>query len=125
MSVNLRVIAISWSLIHQFGYFQMFILGGTCRLIAEIESGDRSVKRTRVVPLNIKQDHQKQEVTTQKSTGHIPVNAGPTPPKAGASKEPQEDADEFEESKKSSIAARRNWAKVNPKYNSILSLIEQ
>lgn len=103
----------------------MFILGGTCRLIAEIESGDRSVKRTRVVPLNIKQDHQKQEVTTQKSPGHIPVNAGQIPPKAGASKEPQEDADEFEESKKSSIAARRNWAKVNPKYNSILSLIEQ
>ena len=72
----------------------MFILGGTCRLIAEIESGDRSVKRTRVVPLNIKQDHQKHEVTTQKSTGQIPVNAGPIHPKAGASKEPQEDVDE-------------------------------
>ena len=96
----------------------MFILGGTCRLIAEIESGDRSVKRTRVVPLNIKQDHQKQEVKPQKHSGQIPVNAG-------ASKEPQEDADEFEEREKSSIAARRNWAKVNPKYNSILSLIEQ
>lgn len=103
----------------------MFILGGTCRLIAGIESGDRSVKCTRVVPLNIKQDHQKQEVIPQKSTGQIPANAGPIPPKARGSKEPQEDADEFEERKKPSIAARRNWAKVNPKYNSILSLIEQ
>ena len=94
----------------------MFILGGTCRLIAEIESGDRSVKRTRVVPLNITQDRQRQEITQQKTTGQMP----------GTNKlEPPEYSDESEARKISSAKARRNWAKANPKYNSILSLVEK
>lgn len=96
---------------------QLFILGGTCRLIADIESGDRLVKRTRVVPINVKPRGQTQENTQQAS-------AGMKPQQASTSKGHREDSDEFEEEPRSTIA-RKNWAKVNPKYNSVLSLLEK
>ena len=98
-------------------YFKLFILGGTCRLIADIESGDRFVKRTRVAPINVKPRGQTQENTQQRS-------AGMKPQQASASKGHQEDSDKFEEEPRSTIA-RKNWAKVNPKYNSVLSLLEK
>jgi len=121
---------------------QMFILGGTCRLIAEIESGDRSVKRTRVVPLNIQQNNPRQENTRLKNTGQTSLaqastgqtisaqantgqtKAGSKPQHASAHTVQQEDDDDFEDGTRRATA-RRNWAKINPKYNSVLTLLEK
>lgn len=106
----------------------MFILGGTCRLISTIESGDRSVRRTRVVPINIQQNLPRQDTSTQVSNGQGNVKG-----KSDTAQSQQvgtgqvlqrRDSDDFEDGGRGTHG-RRNWAKVNPKYNSVLSLLEK
>ncbi|XP_078362023.1 23 kDa integral membrane protein-like isoform X2 [Oculina patagonica] len=98
---------------------QLLILGGTCRLIAEIESGDRFVKRTRVVPINVQQNAQRQPQVQQ-------THPGPRPQQAAATTSQQQsiNADDDSEIEEKRSTARKNWAKVNPKYNAVFSLLD-
>ena len=111
----------------------MFILGGTCRLLSEIESGDRTVKRTRVVPINSQQSDSRQRNRKLTSTGQAnnekgrpgPTNDEPKPQQAGAHiLSRRRDADDDEDGMRNTTA-RKKWAKINPKYNSVLSLLEK
>ena len=117
-----------------FKYFQLLILGGTCRLISEIESGDRFVKRTRVVPFNVQQDAQRLPQVQRAKPGPKPgphprqaatvTAAGAASTAATSSKEQHNSAsDDSEDGNRKSIA-RKNWAKVNPKYNAVFSLLD-
>ena len=110
----------------------MFILGGTCRLLSEIESGDRAVKRTRVVPINIQQSDPRQRNRKLTNTGPANNEQGRSGPTNGETKPKRtgdhipsrrRDADDFEDGTRNTTT-RKNWAKVNPKYNSVLSLLE-
>ncbi|KAJ7374164.1 hypothetical protein OS493_009506 [Desmophyllum pertusum] len=92
---------------------QMLILGGTCRLISEIESGDRFVKRTRVVPFNNQQNAPRQSHVQQTN-----------PQQAAASNVQQNHSEDSEDGSRSSRIERKNWAKVNPKYNAVFSLLD-
>ena len=107
------------TLLCYFKNFQMLILGGTCRLISEIESGDRLVKRTRVVPFNVQQNAQRQPQEQQ-------TNPGPRPQLAAtaARKDQPSNPDDDSEDEERRSTARKNWAKVNPKYNAVFSLLD-
>lgn len=108
-----------------FKYFQLLILGGTCRLIAEIESGDRFVKRTRVVPFNVQQNAQRRPQAQQANPGPNPQHAATVA--ATSSKGPKvqrNNSDDDSEDGEKRSTARKNWAKVNPKYNAVFSLLD-
>lgn len=115
-----------------FKYFQLLILGGTCRLIAEIESGDRFVKRTRVVPFNVQQNAQRRPQAQQANPGQNPrhaatVAAASVALAAASSKGPKvqrNNSDDDSEDGERRSTARKNWAKVNPKYNAVFSLLD-
>lgn len=110
-----------------FKYFQMLILGGTCRLISEIESGDRFVKRTRVVPFNVQQNAQR---LPQVQRANRDPNPHPNPRQpstataASSSKVQHNNTNDDSEDGSSKTTARKNWAKVNPKYNPVFSLLD-
>lgn len=123
---------------------QMLILGGTCRMIAEIESGDRMVKRTRVVPINIQPIDVRQIQMQNRYPG--PINAQPMAVRQIQMQQwnqgtiPQPDRAEAEEVRQSNTAtplsedsedgplrstiARKKWAKIHPKYNPVFSLLD-
>lgn len=123
---------------------QMLILGGTCRLIAAIESGDRTVRRTRVVPINVQPiavaPIQVQNVYPDYwSPGYLNPgylnpgqgNSGPTPQPAKAEPEEvtQNDSatplsEDSEDGPIRSNIKRKEWAKINPKYNPVFSLLD-
>ena len=112
-----------------FQYFQLLILGGTCRLISEIESGDRFVKRTRVVPLNVQQNARRQPQVQQANPGPnhqqaATVTGTQKPFAAASSKVQRNNADDDSEDGDRKSTARKNWAKVNPKYNAVFSLLD-
>lgn len=112
-----------------FKYFQLLILGGTCRLISEIESGDRFVKRTRVVPLNIQQNARRLPKVQQANPGPNPrqaatVTTAAAPFAATAPKVQRNNDDDDSEDGGRRSTARKNWAKVNPKYNAVFSLLD-
>ncbi|XP_020623653.1 CD63 antigen-like isoform X3 [Orbicella faveolata] len=113
---------------------QLLILGGTCRLISEIESGDRFVNRTRVVPFNVHQNAQHLPQVQQANPGS---NPHPNPQKAAtvtaaaaaltaasSSKAQRNNANDDSEDGSRKSTARKNWAKVNPKYNAVFSLLD-
>lgn len=117
----------------------MLILGGTCRLIAAIESGDRTVRRTRVVPINVQPiavaPIQVQNVYPDYwSPGYLNPgqgNSGPTPQPAKAEPEEvtQNDSaaplsEDSEDGPIRSNIKRKEWAKINPKYNPVFSLLD-
>lgn len=110
-----------------FKYFQMLILGGTCRLISEIESGDRFVKRTRVVPFNVQQNAQR---LPQVQRANRDPNPHPNPRQpstataASSSKVQRNNTNDDSEDGSRNSTARKNWAKVNPKYNPVFSLLD-
>ena len=100
----------------------MLILGGTCRLIAEIESGDRFVKRTRVVPINVHPNPGRRVQMQQRHPGTIPQPAdAATVTRQNNTGTPS--SEDSEDGPTRSIA-RKNWAKVNPKYNPVFSLLD-
>lgn len=108
----------------------MLILGGTCRLISEIESGDRFVKSTRVMPFNVQQNAQRLPQVQRANPGPNPrqaatVTAAAAVSTAASSSEVQHNSanDDSEDGSKKGIA-RKNWAKVNPKYNAVFSLLD-
>lgn len=106
---------------------QMLILGGTCRLISEIESGDRFVKRTRVVPFNVQQNAQR---LPQVQRANRDPNPDPNPRQpstataASSSKVQRNNTNDDSEDGSRKSTARKNWAKVNPKYNPVFSLLD-
>ena len=127
-----------------FKYFQLLILGGTCRLISEIESGDRFVKRTRVVPFNVQQKAPHLLRVQQANRG---PNPGPNPwqpstatatttatatatataaatAAASSSKAKRGNATDDSEDGSRRNTARKKWAKVDPKYNPVFSLLD-
>ncbi|XP_068679405.1 tetraspanin-9-like isoform X2 [Montipora capricornis] len=103
---------------------QMFILGGTCRLLSEIESGDRTVKRIRVVPQNHPMPQMSERAGhDQESFKQTPEET--TPPQDRKQKRPQpQDSVDLVDGRRHSTT-RKNWAKENRRPNSILSLIEK
>jgi len=127
MKLPLKLIMVCY-----FKYFQLLILGGTCRLIAEIESGDRFVKRTRVVPFNAQQNAQRRPQAQQANPGPNPqhaatVAAASVALAAVSSKGPKvqrNNSDDDSEDGERRSTARKNWAKVNPKYNAVFSLLD-
>lgn len=110
-----------------FKYFQMLILGGTCRLISEIESGDRFVKRTRVVPFNVQQNAQRLP-QVQRANRDPDPRQNPRQPStataASSSKVQHNNTNDDSEDGSRKNTARKNWAKVNPKYNPVFSLLD-
>ena len=106
-----------------FKYFQMLILGGTCRLISEIESGDRFVKRTRVVPFNVQQNAQRLPQVQRANRDPNPRQPS-TATAASSSKVQHNNTNDDSEDGSSKNTARKNWAKVNPKYNPVFSLLD-
>ena len=100
----------------------MFILGGTCRLVTEIESGDRSVKRIRVAP----QHNQGHEIP-QTSLGQQGFNqsrvARPQGDGGHNTNLRQRETDDFEDGGRTRVK-RKNWAKISTRQSSILSLVE-
>ena len=106
-----------------FKYFQMLILGGTCRLISEIESGDRFVKRTRVVPFNVQQNAQRLPQVQRANRDPNPRQPS-TATAASSSKVQRNNTNDDSEDWSRKGTARKNWAKVNPKYNPVFSLLD-
>lgn len=112
---------------------QLLILGGTCRLISEIESGDRFVKRTRVVPFNVQQNAQRQPQVQRANRDQSPrsnpqqpstATASATATAATSTKVQRNNANDDSEDGSRKGTARKNWAKVNPKYNPVFSLLD-
>ncbi|PFX20674.1 tetraspanin-9-like isoform X1 [Stylophora pistillata] len=123
---------------------QMLILGGTCRLIAQIESGDRMVTQTRVVPLNIQPIDVRQMQMQHWNPG--PINAQPMavrqiqmqqwnpgtipqPARAEAEEVRQSNtatplSEDSEDGPLRSTITRKKWAKIHPKYNPVFSLLD-
>ncbi|XP_074635804.1 tetraspanin-9-like isoform X4 [Acropora palmata] len=101
---------------------QMFILGGTCRLLTEIQSGDRSVRRIRVAPQR-NQGHQ----IPQRSPGQQDLNqSGVATPKedGGHNRKPRhKDSSDFEDGSRTKVT-RKSWAKRSVRKSSILTLVE-
>lgn len=100
----------------------MFILGGTCRLLTEIESGDRSVRRIKVAPQK-KQGHEipqrflGQQDLTQSGVA-MPQEDG------GLNKRPRHrDSSDLEDGTRTYVK-RKGWAKVSVRESSVLSLVE-
>lgn len=97
----------------------MFILGGTCRLLTEIQTGDRSVRRIRVAPQR-NQGH-------QRSPGQQDLNqSGVATPQedGGHNKKPRhKDSSDFEDGSRTKVT-RKGWAKRSVRKSSILNLVE-
>ncbi|XP_029185331.2 tetraspanin-9-like isoform X1 [Acropora millepora] len=101
---------------------QMFILGGTCRLVTEIQTGDRSVRRIRVAPQR-NQGHQ----IPHRSPGQQVLNqSGVATPQedGGENRKPRhKDSSDFEDGSRTKIT-RKGWAKRSVRQSSILNLVE-
>ena len=92
-----------------YSILQMFVLAGTCHIIANLESGNL-VKQTRVVPFNGQ--------TNKNSSKHTRRLAGQRPPSESSNAE----ADfEEEELPLERTTDRKAWAKRDPKYEAVFS----
>ena len=101
---------------------QMFVLAGTCRLIANLETGDTLIKQTRVMPFN---PEMSEASGSNKRRGRR---------LAGQKQDTREDEDDIEEISlgegdkgsaaiigRSTTTERKSWAKHNKKYKSVFS----
>ena len=96
----------AWNLMHSlsFSYFKIFILGATCRMVSKIESGDRFVRQIRVEPIQGQTNLPGQVTNPQQQTANKDGNS---------------------HNSKWSTIQRQNWAKRDPKYKSVFTLLDQ
>ena len=86
------------SLLH---IWQMFVLGGTCWLIADLKTGNRNVSRTKVVPMNEGPKSLKHRTAMTNHEYSDQEDAGDLPPEGRTQ--------------------RKSWAKKDPKYEAVFS----